>query len=44
MFIAAAILLPYLSVVFANSGRERIEEMPESGLAADQRALGGTKG
>ncbi len=37
VFIAAAILLPYLSVVFANGGRERIEEMPESGLAADQR-------
>ena len=44
VFIAAAILLPYLSVVFANGGRERIEEMPESRLAGDQRALGGTKG
>ena len=44
VFIAAAILLPYLSVVFANGGRERIEEMPESGLTGDQRALGGTKG
>ncbi len=44
VFIAAAILLPYLSVVFANGGRERIEEMPETGLASDQRALGGTKG
>jgi hypothetical protein len=28
VLIAAAVLLPYLSVVFANSGRERIESMP----------------
>ena len=26
--IAAAVVLPYLSVVFANSGRERIEALP----------------
>ena len=26
--IVAALVLPYLSVVFANSGRERIEAMP----------------
>lgn len=28
VMIAAAVLLPYLSVVFANSGRERIEALP----------------
>jgi Flp pilus assembly protein TadB len=32
VMIAAAVVLPYLSVVFANSGRERIEAFP--GVAA----------
>ena len=32
VMIAAAVVLPYLSVVFANSGRERIETF--SGMAA----------
>ena len=32
VMIAAAVVLPYLSVVFANSGRERIEAFP--GMAA----------
>jgi hypothetical protein len=31
-------------VVAASGEQERIEEMPESGLAVEQRALGGTKG
>ena len=47
VFIAAAILLPYLSVVFANGGRERIEQMPDADLAReqrDQRAIDGTQG
>jgi hypothetical protein len=40
-FIVAAILLPYLSVVFANGGRERTIDLPDSDLSADRRALGG---
>ena len=28
VFLAGALFLPYFSVVFANSGRERIETMP----------------
>jgi Protein of unknown function (DUF3099) len=39
-----ALVLPYLAVVFANSGRERIEPMSDVDHAADRRALGGTKG
>jgi Flp pilus assembly protein TadB len=37
-----ALTLPYLSVVFANSGRERIEPMPDADLAQDRRAIDGT--
>jgi len=44
VLIALAIVLPYLSVVFANSGRERIEEMSDVDLVTDKRALGGTNG
>jgi hypothetical protein len=40
--IAAALVLPYLSVVFANGGRERIETLPETDSAADRRAIGGS--
>jgi hypothetical protein len=39
VMIAAAILLPYLSVVFANAGRVRADPMPESDLADDRRAI-----
>jgi Protein of unknown function (DUF3099) len=42
--IVAALVLPYLSVVFANSGRERIEGLPvvpDDPGGLDRRALGG---
>ena len=38
VFIVLALVLPYLSVVFANSGRERIEELPDPEVPAE-RAL-----
>jgi hypothetical protein len=38
--IAAAVVLPYLSVVFANSGRERIEGLPVM-TPADRKAIDG---
>ena len=38
--IAAAVVLPYLSVVFANSGRERIEALPVM-TAPDPKAIEG---
>lgn len=37
--IAAAIVLPYLSVVFANGGRESVRAMPADAAADDRRAL-----
>jgi len=37
--IDAARVLPYLSVVFANGGRERVVDLPESDLADDRRAI-----
>ena len=40
VFIAGAIALPYLSVVFANGGRERVVDLPESDLADEPRAIG----
>ncbi len=40
VMIAGAVLLPYLSVVFANSGRERIEALPVM-ASADQKAIDG---
>jgi hypothetical protein len=40
VLIAAAVALPYLSVVFANGGRERVVDLPESDLADDRRAIG----
>ncbi len=43
-FIALALILPYLSVVFANAGRERTIEMPEPDLAVERRALDGPGG
>jgi hypothetical protein len=39
VLIAAALVLPYLSVVFANGGRERTVELPESDVADDRRAI-----
>lgn len=39
----AAIVLPYLSVVFANGGREGVDAMPASSVADDRRALGGSE-
>jgi Flp pilus assembly protein TadB len=41
-FVALALLLPYLSVVFANGGRERAIDIPPEGQAEDRRAIGGT--
>jgi hypothetical protein len=41
VLIIAAVILPYLSVVFANSGRERIEETPLGTEADDLRAISG---
>jgi len=43
VLIAAAIVLPYLSVVFANGGRERPEGLPDSAEVSDQpKAIGGS--
>ncbi len=38
-FIVLAVILPYLSVVFANGGRERTIDLPDTDVAADRRAL-----
>lgn len=43
VLIAAAVLLPYLSVVFANGGRERTIDLPETDFPDDRRAIGGTE-
>ena len=44
VLIAAAVVLPYLSVVFANGGRERVEHPPGSDNSQldDRRAIGGS--
>lgn len=44
VLIAAAVMLPYLAVVFANGGRERVEHLPGSGNSQveDRRAIGGS--
>jgi hypothetical protein len=39
VMIAAALVLPYLSVVFANGGRERAIDLPAADLASDRRAI-----
>ena len=44
VLIFLALALPYVSVVFANGGRERIEQMPDADLAQDRRAIDGTQG
>ncbi|MDQ1604913.1 MAG: hypothetical protein QOE01_2758 [Actinomycetota bacterium] len=41
VMIGAALVLPYLSVVFANSGRERIESMPLTTRPDDTRSIKG---
>ena len=41
VLIAAALLLPYLSVVFANGGRERVETLPDEDVGPQRPALGG---
>lgn len=40
VFLAAAILLPYFSVVFANAGRERATVLPVAVLGRRRRGLG----
>ena len=40
--IAAAVVLPYLSVVFANGGRERIEAFPTRHARTSAEAIDGT--
>jgi len=46
VLISGAIVLPYLSVVFANGGRERVENLPDAaGLpepSQPPRAIGGS--
>jgi hypothetical protein len=44
IMIAAALILPYLSVVFANGGRERIESMPVVNRPDDVRRIEGPGG
>jgi len=39
VLIAAAVLLPYLSVVFANGGRERVVAVPVIAHVDDRKAL-----
>lgn len=39
LFIGAALLLPYLSVVFANAGRERTVQLPAADVAAQPPAI-----
>jgi len=41
VLIAAAVMLPYLAVVFANGGRERVENLPGSD-SPDRRAINGS--
>ena len=41
VMVAAAVILPYVSVVFANAGRERIESLPVMASTPDQKAIDG---
>ena len=43
-FIVLAVLLPYVSVVFANGGRERTIDLPDADVSNDPRALDGHGG
>ena len=38
-FVVLALVLPYLSVVFANGGRERAVDIPPQDRATDRRAI-----
>jgi Protein of unknown function (DUF3099) len=42
-FVVLALILPYMAVVLANSGRERSVDIPDTDLADDRRALGPTE-
>lgn len=39
VLIFLAVALPYVSVVFANGGRERMIDLPDEHLAPDRRAI-----
>lgn len=39
VMIAAALVLPYLSVVFANGGRERVVDLPAPDISPPPRAI-----
>ena len=39
VLIFLAVALPYVSVVFANGGRERMIDLPDEHLAEDRRAI-----
>ena len=41
VMIAAAVVLPYVSVVFANAGREGIQSMPVMAPETDRKAIDG---
>jgi hypothetical protein len=41
VLIVGALVLPYVSVVFANGGRERVVDLPDSGQLDDHRAITG---
>ena len=41
VMIAAALVLPYVSVVFANAGREGIQSMPAMASETDRKAIDG---
>ena len=43
VLISLALVLPYLSVVFANGGRERIEELPDADVSRQTRAIDGSR-
>jgi hypothetical protein len=43
VLIGAAIVLPYLSVVFANGGRESVQALPVTPVVDDNRAIGGSE-
>ena len=44
VLITAALVLPYLSVVFANGGRERAVDLPLTDATPPRRSLGGPGG
>ncbi len=43
VLLSGAILLPYISVVIANAGRERVENFPSSLFAPRRKSLGGSE-